>query len=169
MDRNAFRAQPFDEGDDAVAAPRREHVVVVVEQDRVRVGGMRILERFFDVVVADDLPPGGVAHRPVFLNALVDDVPRRHAALVAADDGVDVRLHALEQQFPRGRVALGILEHPVRGLLVPDQRVPGQVNAVPVRELDESVGGLPVPLALGRVDAFPFHRIRMPRNRCRHS
>ena len=65
---------------------------------------------------------GDLRRVPSSLRRFVDHVPAADAALVAADDGADVILHALEQCVAGERLAFVVLEDPPRRLAVPDQR-----------------------------------------------
>ena len=116
-------------------------VVVVVDEQRVRVGGVRELERLGDEVLAARLGPAGRAKVIVaVVERLVDHVPRRDAPAVALHHRLDVPPHALQQQLPAGGL-VPVAEEPRRRAVVlgPDQAVADDLQAVGVGEVDEGV------------------------------
>ena len=79
--------QFLDQAHGAIALGRILHRIIVVIEFGFRVGLARVFEGLRDVVLADDLEPGTLAERAVFIERFVDHVPAADAALVAADHG----------------------------------------------------------------------------------
>ena len=152
--RHAFGLQLFDERDRPVALGFVFEVVVVVDELRLRVGLVRILEGLLDVVGADDLVPERLTQRAVFVEGFVDHVPALDLALVAADDGEDMVLHAGEQGVAGEQIALVVVKHPGRNLAVPNQVVAHDEHVVLLAEGDVLVGETEVVLVgLGMNDS----------------
>src|SRR5580698_8944408 len=96
-DGDSVGLQLLDERDRAVALGLVLQVVVVVKQLHLRIGLMRELKGFFDVIGTDDLVPLRLAQRAIFVQRLVDYVPTLNFSLVTADNRVDMVLHAREK------------------------------------------------------------------------
>src|SRR5829696_8376809 len=132
VDRIALRVDPLD-------------VVVVVEEDRLRVGLVGPAERVGDVAGADGAQPDRVSQRAVVVEGLVDDVPGPDPAAEVAGDGEDVLAQDAAQLLP-GPGALG---QPRRQLAVPDQDVAAHLLPVLPSEGHQLLG-------LGEVEAAAF-------------
>ena len=98
-DRDVLRLQRLDQSDEFVAFCRVFQAVVVVAEDRIRIRFVGVFEGLGDEVRPDDLRPERVPQdvRAAVGDGLVHDVPDLDLALVAADNGVDVIVHPLEQ------------------------------------------------------------------------
>src|SRR5438552_256325 len=140
-DRDSLVSEPPDQLDGALPLGRALELVVVVVQLRVGVGLVGKPERRGEVVLSQNREPGGASQRAVVVERLVHDVPALDPAAVAPHHGVDVVAQAGEQRVPADGVAPGVLEHPARRLLVPDQVMPHDEHPVPLAERDVAVGG----------------------------
>ena len=118
----------------AVPLGRILHRIIVVVEFRLGVGFVGEFEGLDEVVLADDLEPGRLAQRAVFVQRLIDHIPASDPALVSAHDGLYVIVHALEQGVAVQWLALVILEDPSRHLVVPHQRVSNDEHVVLLAE-----------------------------------
>ena len=139
VDAQLARLEILHELDHAGALRRLLEIEVVVIQLGVRIGLVRELEGLGDVVVADADLPRRLAHRPVFVDRFVDDVPAVDLAFVAPDHGADVIAHAREQRVAIGGLAVGALKHPGARLRMPDEIVPDHLHVAIDAELDVSI------------------------------
>ena len=100
-------------------------VVVVVDEDRLRIRLVRGAERLGDVVLADGAKPGRRAEEFVgqIAQSLVDHVPLLDLALEVTDNSGNVVAHPLQRQLAARQPAVRPLEEPARGLRVPDETV----------------------------------------------
>ncbi len=110
------------------------HRIIVVVEFRLRVGLVSEFEGFGEVVFADNLQPGRLAQSAVFVQRLIDHIPPTDPALVSSHHGLYVIAHALEQGVAVQWLALVILEHPSRHLVVPHQRVANDEHVVLLAE-----------------------------------
>ena len=159
VDLDALGLELADQGDDTGALGGDGEIVVVVVEPGGGIGFVGVLEGFGDVVLADDVQPGRFPQGAVLIDRFVDDVPAGDAALVAADDGPDVILHAGEQGFAGEGLARFVFKDPLRGLAVPDERVADHLHLILLAEGDELVGGLEVEGAGFGVDDFPLQDV----------
>ena len=98
-DRDVLRLQRLDQSDEFVAFCRILQTIIVVAEDRIRIRFVGVFEGLGDEVRPDDLQPERVPQdvRAAVGDGLVHDVPDLDLALVAADHGVNVIVHPLEQ------------------------------------------------------------------------
>jgi hypothetical protein len=120
---------------------------------------VRVLEGFGNVVGADDLVPERRSQGAVFVEGFVDDVPTLDAALITANDGMDVVAHAGEQRVPGEEVSLVVMEDPGRGLAVPNEIVTDDEHVVLLAEGDVLVGEVEVVLVRLRVNVLPLEAV----------
>ena len=163
--RHAGFLHALDEVVDALALGGLGVIVVVVEEEGVRVGLVGILESLVDELLAGDLVHRGVAefrtarvHGAVG-DGLIDHVPAVDDVLVAVDDGLDVVLHVGVELFLGKEVALLVLIHPGADLAVPHQGVATHLDAVGAAEVGDLVGVLPVELTLLGLGRLELHRV----------
>ena len=125
VDRNAGSLHPLDELEDALALARLGIIVVVVEQQGVRVSLVGILECLVDELLTGDLEHRRLAHRGLavtdraVLDRFIHDIPCIDDVLVAVDDSLDVVLHVGVELLLGKEVALVVHIHPASYLAVP--------------------------------------------------
>ena len=153
-DRRAGGEQPLDQPQEGRALSRQVlQIVVVQEQDRVRVGGAGLLEGAGDVAVLTELRAPVAAAQAVAIlgHRLVDDVPAGQLPAVSTGHDGDVVVEG-------GGAArrLDRLE-PVLALRVPDQRMAVQAHAVGAGESGDTVRRIKAPAAVLRQDVLHLH------------
>ena len=165
VDGNAGVLHALDEVVDALALGGLGVIVVVVEQEGVRVRLVGILEGLVDELLTGDLVHRGVAELgPAGIDravghGLIDHVPAVHDILVAVHDGLDVVLHVGIELLLGKEVAFLVLVHPGADLAVPHEGVAAHLDAVLAAEVRDLVGVLPVELALAGLGGLGFHRV----------
>ncbi len=155
---------------DAVALAGVALVIVVVEQQRIGVGLVGILESLGNELIAAELPvlalavgiarlPLAVAKLPtgIVADGLVHHVPAVDHILVAVDHGVDVLTQTLVEHFLLNRTSFLVLEHPVGELRVPAEAVSAQLDATLAGKVGNRVCPTPVPDTFGRMDGDGLH------------
>ncbi len=133
--------------------------IIVVVQFGVRVRLVGELKRLGNVIIADDAQPLRLAQGAVFVQSLVDHVPDLDAALIAADDSVNVIPHPFQQRVARERFAAGVAENPPGRLAVPDQRVADDRHVVGFAERNIPIAGVEIKRVRARVDDFPLEHV----------
>ena len=147
---------------DTVALCRIAFIIVVIEQQRVRVGFTGILECFADkLVVATNLIECALAQRlfpaTAVGYALVEHVPGINYILVAVHYGMYMFAHTFKENFLLYQFMLLVIEHPLAHLVVPHQGMSTQFYAVLSTEIGNAVSAFPCPFALLRVYHGGFH------------
>ncbi len=106
VDRHALRAKPLHQIVDAVRLlVQALAAVVVVEEQRLRIGLARDSERVGDVLIAELLPEHRIPQpRPIVGDRFVDDVPGDDAAAKVFGDRADVILER-DAQIRRGQTS----------------------------------------------------------------
>ncbi len=129
----------LDQRDELAAFGRVLERVVVVAEDGIRVGLVGVLERLGDEVGSDDLEPERVPQDAgaVVRDGLVDNVPDLDLALVAADDGVNVLTHPLEQLLA-GRSWSVVRAKKAAAEPTPQARTPAPVHPRSIRVRDSA-------------------------------
>src|SRR5206468_9265115 len=112
-----------------------------------------------DVVLADDGEPWRLPERAVVVQGLVHDIPALDAAAVTPYHSVDVVAQPGEQRVAAHGIAARVLEHPLRRLLVPDERVPDDEQGVALAERHVLVGGCEVVGGGPRMQRRPFESV----------
>ena len=120
---------------------------------------MREAECLRDVVLAQTREPWRLPERAVVVQGLVHDIPALDAAAVTSYHRVDVVAQPGEQRVAAHGVATRVLEHPLRRLIVPYERVPDDEHAIALAERDVLVGGREVVSAGPRMQRRPFERV----------
>ena len=160
VDGDAACLHPFHHLADAFALHGVGFVVVVVEKEGVGVGFVGVDEGFFDEFLACDLVECGgsvgIVGTGVVGDGFVDDVPAVDDVAVAADDGVDVPAHPL-QQFFLGGLSVFAFKHPTADLVVPDEAVSAHAESVLAAEIGDAVGCVPAEVAFGGFGRFGLH------------
>ena len=165
VDGDAGVLHALDEVVDALALGGLGVIVVVVEQEGVRVRLVGILEGLVDELLAGDLVHRGVAElgtaRPdgAVGHGLVHHVPAVDDVLVAVHDGLDVVLHVGVELLLGEEVPVLVLVHPGADLAVPHQGVAAELDAVPAAEVCDAVGILPAEDALLGLRGLGLHRV----------
>jgi hypothetical protein len=109
--------------------------VIVVVQQRIRVGFMREAERHFNVIFTDHAQPRRIAVAAVVVNRLVDHIPQRNASLIAPDHRVNV----IAQDANRFFTGEASTCEPTWHTVVPQQRVSVNRHIVRFRECHQSI------------------------------
>ena len=132
-------------------------VVVVVEEQRVGVGSVSILESLGNEFIAAKLVHHrlavGILRVGIIGHGLVNHVPGIDHVLIARNDGLDMVLHALIEHLLRGVV----LSHPAAYLRMPHQAVAAQLDTILAGKVGNAVGPLPVELSLPGLRGFGLH------------
>ena len=80
---------------------------------------MGVVEGQHDEVLPRDAGPAGLAQLGLaVVERLVDHVPRGDLALITTDDGINVRLHAGQQDLLRGRRGAILIEPSRRAVIL---------------------------------------------------
>ena len=154
VDRHAGILHLLDHIVDADALCRVGLIVVVVEEEGIRVSLTRILESLCDELVAGNLEERRVtvrrSARPALLvgHSLIDHVPAINDVLVAGNDGIDVALHIGEEFLLGEKLSIFVLIHPAADLAMPYEAVAAEFDAVCAAEVSDLVSLLPVVNAL---------------------
>src|ERR1022692_1138247 len=125
--------------------------VIVVAQNCVRVGFMRILKSLFNVIVANDSFPRRFAQSSIFIQGLVHDIPALDPALVPANDGLDMVVHPFQKRFAVATIRAVVgQKNPFGSLTVPDQRVADDIHPILHAKFDVTVARLEIIAVVAR-------------------
>lgn len=161
VDGDVLRAHGFDEANHFGKLRGEFVVVIVVDEEGVRIGGVGVFEGFGDEIFAARFAPdGGAEVIRAVVEGFVDDIPHGDFAFVTANDGVDVGFHAAEEEFA-GDGFVAVLREPGRSAVVlgPDEGVADDFEVVGDGEVDEGIGHVEGPLTLLALDGVWLHAI----------
>ena len=149
-------------------------IIVVVEQDSVRVSLVSILKRLANPLIA-------VAYlvicrfavwilcHLVVTDCLIDNIPSIDDVLITVDDGSDVLLHTCEEHLllhqlwiaddmtTLVKLSLLLIEHPLACLVVPSKTVTTELDFILTAEISDAVSLCPVPHTISRMDRDWLH------------
>src|SRR5688572_18700007 len=161
VNRNVLCAQRANESYCFFALCRKFIIVIVVNQECVGVGLMRVLKCLGnELLAACLLPAGRTKEVRAIIQRFIDNIPGSNATAVASDDALDVLPHPLQQQFTARRLVTFAIK-PRRGAIVlrPNETMPHHFELMPRRELNESIGLSEIELAFHRLNGNRLHAV----------
>ena len=157
VDRNTLSLHLLHHVIDTVTLVRINGAIVVVEQQRLGVSLVSILESLLDELITAKTVHSALAIRigsvRIVTHSLVHHVPAVHHILVTSNDSLDMVLHTSIELL----LGCTLGSHPTTDLRVPHQCVTTQLDTVSTSEISDAVGILPVELTLTWFCGFRLH------------